>query len=65
MTVRFVPFRARTINTPMHTARAAILRQRFAQMLSRPVQPHRQIIPRHTHLRRNLTRIVPLQIHSF
>ena len=64
MTMRFlVRFIACAIKTPVRAARAAILGESISEMLSRPVQPHGEIVPRHPELFGDIAEIVPLQIH--
>lgn len=58
--VRFV---ARAIDAAMSAGGAAISGQSFAQVFSRSVQFHRQVIPRYAQPDRNRIRLLPFQVH--
>src|ERR1041385_6459065 len=66
MTVRFsARFLARAIKAAVDAARATILGKSFLKMFPGPVKPHGEVIPRYAQRRRDLIRLLSLQINFF
>ena len=66
MAVRFsARFLARAIEAAVDAARATILGKSFLKVLPSPVKPHGEIIPRYAQRRRDLIRLLSLQINFF
>ncbi len=66
MTVRFsTRFLARAIKAAVDAARATVLGKSLLKVLPGPVKPHGEIIPRYAQRRRDLIRLLSLQINFF